>query len=219
MIKDMAEADQPLYRVNRVGTAALSNAELIQLIGRFTHANTATDIMTEGGSLLNLAKMSTEELSSTPGVGPAIAASIKAAFELGQRLAAESSPERTQVMAPIHAAAPLMLRYGQSDQEHMVVLLLDTKNRIIGEEVVYKGSLSTCVIRVGELFKTAIKRNAAAIILSHNHPSGDPSPSPEDIIITRSTVQAGELLDIEVLDHIIVTRDNFISMKERGLGF
>jgi DNA repair protein RadC len=108
---------------------------------------------------------------------------------------------------------------GMLEQEHLRVILLDTRNRIITIDTVYKGSLNSSMVRVGELFRRAIRRNAAAIIVAHNHPSGDPTPSPEDVAVTRQVVQAGQMLDIEVLDHIIIGRGRFVSLKERGLGF
>jgi len=105
------------------------------------------------------------------------------------------------------------------EQEELRLLILDTRNRVLATEAVYKGSLNSSQVRIGELFRAAIRRNAAAIIVVHNHPSGDPSPSPEDVAITRALVQAGKLLDIGVLDHLVIAGGRFVSMKERGLGF
>jgi len=105
------------------------------------------------------------------------------------------------------------------EQEHLRVLLLDTRNHVLDIVEVYHGSVNTSQIRVGEIFKAAIRRNAAALIVVHNHPSGDPTPSPDDVAVTRAIVQAGKLLDVEVLDHLIIGQGKFVSMKERGLGF
>ena len=105
------------------------------------------------------------------------------------------------------------------EQEHLRVLLLDTRNQVLAMPTIYIGSLNTSVVRVGELFRSAIKENAAAIIVAHNHPSGDPSPSSEDVRVTRQLVEAGQLLDIDVLDHVIIGRQRYVSLKERGLGF
>jgi DNA repair protein RadC len=105
------------------------------------------------------------------------------------------------------------------EQEHLRLILLDTRNRVISTPSVYVGSLNTSVVRIGELFRAAIKDNAAAFIVAHNHPSGDPSPSPEDVTVTRQIVQSGKLLDIELLDHVIIGRQRYVSLKERGLGF
>jgi len=108
---------------------------------------------------------------------------------------------------------------GVLEQEHLRTLLLDTKNRVLAKREIYVGSLNTSLIRVGELFRPAIHANCAAIIVVHNHPSGDPTPSPEDVAVTRQIVEAGKLLDIEVLDHLIIGWQRWISLKERGLGF
>jgi DNA repair protein RadC len=105
------------------------------------------------------------------------------------------------------------------ENEHMIQLLLDTKNRLMAKVEVYKGSLNTTLIRVGELFREPIRQNAASVLLFHNHPSGDPTPSPEDVAVTRQIVKAGNLIDIDVLDHIIIGHNRFVSLKERGLGF
>jgi DNA repair protein RadC len=108
---------------------------------------------------------------------------------------------------------------GHLEQEHFRVLYLDTRNRLMGSNTMYVGSLNASHIRVGEVFREAIKRNCAAIICVHNHPSGDPTPSPEDVEITRQLVDAGDLLDIELLDHLIIGQQRFVSLRERGLGF
>jgi DNA repair protein RadC len=105
------------------------------------------------------------------------------------------------------------------EQEHLRLILLDTRNRVLSTPTIYIGSLNTSVIRIGELFRAAIKENAAAFIIVHNHPSGDPSPSPEDINVTRQVAQSGKLLDIDLLDHIVIGRQRYVSLKERGLGF
>jgi DNA repair protein RadC len=112
-----------------------------------------------------------------------------------------------------------MLEMGHLDQEHMRAVLLDTKNRVQGIVTVYVGSVNSALVRVGEVFKEAIRRNSTAMIVVHNHPSGDPTPSPEDILVTRQIVDAGKLLDVEVLDHLVIGRGRYVSMRERGLGF
>jgi len=114
-----------------------------------------------------------------------------------------------------------LVRYemGALEQEELRVVLLDTRNRVLGIEAIYKGSLNSSQVRVGELFKNAIRRNAASIIVVHNHPSGDPTPSPDDIALTRAITQAGKLLDVEVMDHLVIGQGRYVSLKERGLGF
>jgi DNA repair protein RadC len=152
-------------------------------------------------------------------VGTAKVAQLKAALELGRRLLIESPEERTQIRSPADAANLVMSDMSLLEQEHLRTMLLDTKNRVLETTTVYQGSLNTSLIRVGELFREAIRANCASLIVLHNHPSGDPTPSPEDVAVTRQIVEAGKLLDVEVLDHLIIGRQRFVSLKERGLGF
>jgi DNA repair protein RadC len=128
-------------------------------------------------------------------------------------------PERTQVRSPADVAGLLMVEMSHLDQEHLRTVLLDTKNRVQHIQTVYIGSLNSAQIRVGEVYKAAVRWNSAAIIVAHNHPSGDPSPSPEDIMVTRQIVEAGKLLDVECLDHLVIGQGKYVSMRERGLGF
>lgn len=218
-VKDLPKQDQPGYRADHVGFSALSNPELLQLVWAFKYLDTTNDLLTRAGALSNLANMSLEEMAEVQDVGPGAARAIKAALEIGRRLAMETHPEQAQVRSPADAASILMLEYGHQEQENFVVLMLDTRNRVIANKVIYKGTINSCSIRVAEVFKSAIRRNAAAIIIAHNHPSGDPTPSPEDVAVTRQIVEAGNLMDIQVLDHIVVGKSRFVSMKERGLGF
>jgi DNA repair protein RadC len=152
-------------------------------------------------------------------VGEATAARIKAAFELGRRAVTAAPADRPQVRSPADVANLLMPEMSTLDQEELRIVILDTRSRIMVVETLYRGSLNTSSVRVGEVFKGAIRRNAAAIILCHNHPSGDPTPSPEDVNLTRLIFQAGAILDVDVLDHIIFGRQRFVSLKERNLGF
>jgi len=149
---------------------------------------------------------------------------LKAAFELGKRLLTLAPEERPQLTGPQDAYALLRGEMSFLEQESVRVILLNTKNRIQGVSQISLGSLNTSVVRVGEVFREAVREQAAAIVLAHNHPSGDPTPSPEDVAITRKVVEAGELLDIKVLDHIIIgrptpTTSGWVSLRERQLGF
>ena len=159
------------------------------------------------------------ELVKTRGVGPAKAAQLKAAIELGRRLAAAEPGERPVIQSPAQAAELLMYEMGALEKEHLRVLLLDTRNRLQRIVEVYQGSLNSSLIRIAEVFRDAVRSNAASIIVAHNHPSGDPSPSPEDVAVTKALIEAGKLLDIEVLDHLIIGRGRFISIKSKGLAF
>jgi DNA repair protein RadC len=166
-----------------------------------------------------LVKASFSDLASVKGMGTAKAAQLKAAIELGRRLLISSPDARPQITSPLDAANLLMLEMGGLEQENLRILLLDTKNRVIASPTVYVGNVNSSIIRVSEVFREAIRENATALIVAHNHPSGDPTPSPEDVQVTRSIVEAGFLLGIEVLDHLVIGHQRFVSLKERGLGF
>jgi DNA repair protein RadC len=166
-----------------------------------------------------LARATVTELMTARDVGEAKAAEIKAALEIGRRLVASAPEERRRVTTPDDAFHLLKSEMMFLEQEHLRLILLDTRNHVLRTPTIYIGSLNTSVVRVGELFRAAIRENAAALIVAHNHPSGDPAPSPEDINVTRQIVQAGKLLDVDVLDHIIIGRGRFVSLKQRGLGF
>ncbi len=153
------------------------------------------------------------------GVGPAKAAQIKAALEIGYRLKLEERKENPPINSPDDAADLVMYEMSVLEQEELRVILLDTRNRMIDTITVYKGSLNSSQVRVGELFKEAIRRNAAGVIIIHNHPSGDPTPSPDDVTITRAIIQAGKLLDIDVLDHLVIGQFKWVSLKQRQLAF
>ncbi|MBX0330077.1 DNA repair protein RadC [Oscillochloris sp. ZM17-4] len=147
------------------------------------------------------------------------AAILAAAIEISRRSMIAGIDQRPQITSPADAATLLMVEMGHLDQEHLRTVLLDTKNRVMAMPTIYIGSVNTAAIRVGEVFKEAIRRNATALIVVHNHPSGDPTPSPEDILVTRQIVEAGKLLDCDVLDHLVIGRGRYTSMRERGLGF
>jgi DNA repair protein RadC len=159
------------------------------------------------------------ELQRVNGVGQVKAIEIKAALEIGRRLMATAPQDKARVTSPADAANLLMSEMMFLEQEHLRTILLDTRNRVLHTPTVYVGSLNTSVIRIGELFRAAIRENAAAMIVAHNHPSGDPAPSPEDIQVTRQIIEAGKLLNVDVLDHIVIGRQRYVSLKERGLGF
>lgn len=223
-IADLEIEDRPRERLARLGAQALSNAELLAILMRVGIAGEnvvqlAQHVLVEYGGLYGLRRATFEEVSSLRGVGLAKAAQIKAAIELGYRLRLETPEERPAIQSPADAAALVQCEMEDLLQENLWVLNLDTRNRLVNIEKIYQGSLNASMVRVGELFKAAIQRSAAAIIVVHNHPSGDPTPSPEDATLTRAVVQAGRLLDIDVLDHLVIGRGKFVSMKERKLGF
>jgi len=223
-IKDLPVDERPRERLARAGEGALSTAELLAIIlrtglGGENVLSLATRIISKYNGLPGLARASFAELQAEKGLGKAKTAQIKAALELGRRMLLAAPEDRFAVRAPADVAQLLMAEMAHLEQEHFCVLFLDTRNRLLGSETVYVGSLNASHIRVGEIFRDAVKRNCAAIIAVHNHPSGDPTPSPEDVAVTRQLVEAGKLLDIELLDHLIIGQQRFVSLRERGLGF
>ncbi len=223
-VKEMLPEDRPRERLATLGAAALSNHELLAILigsgtSRLKVLQIAQALLHRFQGLAGLARASTDDLCQVPGIGPVRAVELKACLELGRRLLTAPDLDRPVIRCPADAAH-LVLDMGLLEQEHLRVLLLNTKNHVLGVHEVYKGSLNSSLIRVGELFREAIRQNCAAIILVHNHPSGDPSPSRDDIQVTRQAVAAGKLLDVELLDHLIIGgSERWLSMKERGLGF
>ena len=223
-IREMPAGERPRERLEHYGPAALSNAELLAIILRVgvsgqSVLNLSQALLAKHGGLMGLARASFAELCAEHGLGPAKTTQLKAALELGRRLLVESPDARPQVTSPADAANLVLLEMSVLEKEEVRVVILDTRNRVLAIPTIYVGSLNTNVVRMAELFRDAIKHNAAAIILVHNHPSGDPTPSPEDVRLTEMLVQAGKLMDVEVLDHLIIGQGRFVSLKERGLGF
>lgn len=153
------------------------------------------------------------------GIGEAKACRIKAALELGRRLAAAAPDDRVAIEGPEDVVRLIGVELEALPQEQLRVVLLDTRHRVIREQMVYQGSVNSAQVRLGEVFREAVRHNATALILAHNHPSGDPSPSAADIGLTADAVRSGELLDIAVLDHVVIGHGRWVSMKRLGLGF
>ncbi len=223
-IKELPKDLRPRERLAYAGPAALSSAELLAIILRTggqgeNVIRMAERLLVEFGGLVGLAQAGFEELCRVRGIGPAKVTQIKAALELGRRLSLAAPEERLQVRSPDDVANLLMLEMGLLEQEQLRTVLLDTRNKILRVTTIYTGSLHTTVVRVGEVFREAVRANCAGLVIVHNHPSGDPTPSPEDVRMTRRLVEAGELLHIEVVDHLIIGRNRYVSMKERRLGF
>jgi len=223
-IMDLHESDRPRERLAALGPQALTNAELIAILLRVgvpgeSAVHVGQRLLNKFGGLTGLHRAPIKELMDQHGLGEAKAAQIKAAVELGRRLTLEAPEERPGINSPADAAALVSYEMSALEQEHLRVILLDRRNRVMETVEVYKGSVNSSQVRVGELFKEAVRKNASAIIVIHNHPSGDPTPSPDDVAGTRAIVQAGKLLDVEVLDHLVIGQGRWVSLKERGLGF
>lgn len=223
-ITELASSERPRERLANLGAEVISNSELIAILLRsgikgMNALQLAQEILMKFGGLHGLHRTKYEVLCSLRGIGPAKAAQLKAAIELGRRLSLASPSEQPSINSPEDAAALLLYEMGALENEHMRVMLLDTRNKLIKIVEIYRGSLNSSFIRIGEVFRDSIRASAASIIVVHNHPSGDPTPSPEDIAVTKEIVAAGKLLDIEVLDHIIIGKNKSVSLKSKNLGF
>ena len=181
--------------------------------------NLATSLLARHGGLGGLARLSFSDLTRESGIGEAKAAEIQAAFQLALRLNALQPEERPYVRSPADVNNLLGAEMSLLDQEHLRVLLVNTRNQIMTVTEVYKGNVSSSLVRTAEVFREAVRQNAPSIIVVHNHPSGDPSPSPDDVALTKALSQAGDLLQIELLDHIVIGDRRFSSLKQLGLGF
>jgi DNA repair protein RadC len=223
-IRELPSHEKPRERLRDQGPAALSDAELLAILLRVgvEGANVvqlSQQLLAELGGWAGLQRTDFAEIAKRRGMGDAKTAQLKAALEIGRRLLLATREERFQIRSPNDVAQLLMVEMSHLDQEHLRVVNLDTKNRVQKITTVYIGSVNSSAVRVGELFKDAIRLNSAAMIVVHNHPSGQPDPSPEDILVTRQIADAGKLLDVEVLDHLIIGNGRFVSLRERGVGF
>jgi DNA repair protein RadC len=224
MIRDMPEGERPRERLVRYGANTLSNAELIAILLRTGVTgegviSMSNRLLSEYGGLAGMGRVSYGELCSVNGISEAKACQLLAALELGRRLVSLSPNDRPIIVSPSDVANLLSAEMGFLDQEHLRVLLLSTKSEVLGIHEVYKGTVNSAAVRVAEVLRPAIRENCPSIIVVHNHPSGDPAPSSQDIMITRQINQAAEMMDIELLDHIIIGGQNHLSMKNKGLGF
>jgi len=222
-VHDLPLSERPRERLLKHGIEALSAQEILALIlGRGIKDEsvivTAQKLLSTFGNLKNIAAASMEELTKIKGIGPAKAAQIKAAFELSKRLEDSSEEDRkTTVKSPEDAIKSVKNQLKGKKKEHFLVLSLDTRNHLINTQTISIGSLDSSIVHPREVFKEAISSTAASVIFAHNHPSGDPTPSEDDIKLTKRLVEAGEILGIEVLDHIIICDKEYISMKSRNL--
>ncbi len=217
-IRELPLHEQPASRIADRGPDALSDVELLALVSGQTDLVVCERSLREYHGWVGLLRADMRAVAASLGT-PRRAASLKAALEIGRRLMVAGYEGRFQIKSPADVAQLFMVEMMALDQEELWVACLDTKNRLIKIAKVYRGSVNTAMIRVGEVFKEALRLNAAAIVVAHNHPSSDATPSPEDILVTRQIVEAGKLLDCEVLDHLVLACNRFVSLRERGLGF
>lgn len=218
-IADLPIDERPRERMQRHGAETLSDAELIAiLLGSGTRGRSALavarDLVADG--LAQLARRSFRPGRRLPGVGTAKATRLLAAFEIGRRIAALSAVERDPIREPESIARPLIARYSHYVQERLGAVFLDSKNRVLREREIYIGTLNSTTVSTRDVLRMALEENAAAVIIFHNHPSGDPAPSAEDLLFTRKMVEAGKLMGVDVLDHLILGSNRFVSLRQRG---
>lgn len=217
LVRELPDAEKPSARARKHGVTALSTIELLQLLIEAPIPIPALQLLHSYRTPQRMLDASIAELVSIGGITERRAVMLLAALELSRRATNPGSTEPPQVKCPrdaVELLSPLM----QGEQEMMRVLCLNTKNRVIGNSLVYQGSVHTTVIRIGELYKSAVRVNATSIIVAHSHPSGDPTPSPEDVAVTKEMNQAGKLIDIDLIDHLVIGHgQQFVSLKERGL--
>ena len=223
-ISDLPESERPRERLVSAGAEGLSEAELLAILLRVGVAGRSAvqlgqHLLEKLGGLAGIHRAPFEELVAEKGIGQAKAAQIKAAIELGRRLQSAPSEEHMTINNPAQAADLVKYDMQALEQEALRVILLDTRNQVLEIKEIYRGSVNTAQVRAADVFKPAVRKNATALIVVHNHPSGDPTPSPDDVAVTRELIKAGEMIDVKVLDHIIIGRGRHVSMKERGLGF
>ena len=219
ILKTMPLREQPAYRITQNPTSCNVTELLAAVIGGARQIEVAQALLARfEGDIRRLYQAHPTELAKVKGINQTTAIRIKAALNLGLRMSLPAE-ERIAINSPADAAALLQSEMSLLDREHLRTILLDRRNRVLEIVEVYQGSVSSSQVRVGEIFHAAISRSASALIVVHNHPSGDPTPSPDDVAVTRAIVAAGKLLDIDLLDHLVIGQGKWVSLKERGLGF
>lgn len=222
MIKELPSDERPREKLREKGAQVMSNSELVAILLRTGNQDEsalrlAEHLLERQSGLAGLGCATAEDLEQVKGIGEAKAITVLAAIELGRRIAVLEPSQRVTIRTPDDVASMLMPRFRYESREHFLAVLLSTKNHVLKTAVISIGSLNASIVHPRELFREAINSRAAAVILVHNHPSGDPTPSPEDIALTRKLVEAGNLLDIPVLDHLVLGDGKYISLKEKGI--
>ena len=221
-MKDVPREERPRERLIRHGAERLANKELLAILLRTGNQRESVLMLAERllarfGSLPELATTSYEELLTVHGIGPAKATDILAAFELAKRLGESRMEFQGIVNSPQDAAQLVLRELSFADKEHFMIIMLNTKHRVIAKKVISIGHLQASLVHPREMFKEAIRRSSAAVILVHNHPSGDLTPSRDDIATTERLRDVGDMLGIDVLDHIIIGDNRYLSFREQGL--
>ncbi len=223
-VREIPLAERPRERLWAHGAAALSASELLAVLWGSggvagSSIEMAENLLVRHGTLGELARADVLELTGMRGVGTARAAQLLAAFEIGRRSLSGPNGSRWTIRAPRDVSDRLLPEMGRLEREELRVLLLNAKNVVLRQVTVYQGNVSAALVRVAELFRDAVRVHAAGVIVVHNHPSGDPEPSPDDLHLTAEAIAAGRLLDIAMLDHVILAADSYVSLRDRGISF
>lgn len=223
-IRDFPAEERPRERLRSRGSGNLSNSELMAILLRTGMEGEnvvamSSRLLSAVDGLQGLSRATYEDLCGLKGISDAKACQLLAGIELGRRVAALEPSNAPRIGSPADIAALYMPEMSAFDREHMRVVLLNTKNQVVGTDELYIGSVNAALVRPAEVFAAAVRRNLPAIMAVHNHPSGDPTPSPEDVRLTAQLVEAGRLLDVEVIDHVVIGQGRYVSMREKKLGF
>ena len=224
MLAEMPEAERPRERLLTHGPSALTNIELLAILlntglaGESVMA-VAERLLREHGGFPGLMTLSAQELARIHGIGPAKATKLKASMEIANRILASNPSQRPRIASPDDITNLIGLEMSLLEQEQLRVVLLNTRNEVLGIRTLYQGTTNQAQVRIAEVFREAVRANAVAIVVVHNHPTGDPTPSSADIALTQELVSAGGYLDVKVLDHMIIGHGRHVSMKRLGLGF
>lgn len=221
-IKDLPEDERPREKMLKFGAEKVTNGELLAIIIRTgvksaSAVKLAESILARATSLRELPNLTVEELMEVKGIGKAKGVQIKAALELGRRIATSFRQDSLSISSPRDVVGLIMEEMRFYQKEHFKAILLNTKNQVIASETIFIGSLNASIVHPREIFNLAIKKNSASIILAHNHPSGDPTPSQEDIEVTKRVVEVGNIIGIKVLDHLVIGEGKYYSFRESGL--
>ena len=220
-MKAVAPHDRPREKLQRVGAGGLGDNELLAIVlgqgmPRASVLELANAVLAAVGGLQGLVRATADDLRRVPGIGPARSAQLVAAIEAGRRTLVRGRRERVQILSSRDVAELLVPEFGGKPVEQFGVVLLDTKHRVLRTSLLSVGTLDASIVHPREVFREAARGGAAAIILFHNHPSGDPKPSPDDVALTRRLIRAGEMMGIEVLDHVIIAENGFHSLRDAG---